>query len=402
MPTNLVNGDCFFTQTNQVPRQYPYLTSDIQTDVIIVGGGVTGAILAYYFSMHNINAVIIEKARIAHGSTSITTALLQYELDSNAMDLLSATDAKNIETSYRLGLQALDELDTFIHTFGNQCAYEKVDCLLYTPKQTQIGVLKEEYLYRQNIGLPVDFLTEENNPFDFKLSAGVVSKNGGAKLDPYLLTHQLLDVSVKQGLRVYENTTATHIVYENDRVLVETGYGHKVTGNIVIAATGYQTKLFTDRNFGKKTTTFNVATKPIPQLAPLLDRYNFRDNEDPYHYFRTTKDHRLIMGGEDIDFDPDRNSEHLFPHSYDLLEQRLKEMFPHYPIEIDYRYCGAFASTKDNLGFIGKDPKHANLWYCLGYGANGILFAILGGMMLSKLYLGEVDETLKLFKPNRF
>lgn len=402
MPTNLVNGDCFFTQTNQLPQQYPYLTSDIKTDVIIVGGGVTGAILAYYFSAHHINAVILEKARIAHGSTSITTALLQYELDSNAMDLVPATDPKNIETSYRLGLQALDELDAFIHTFGNKCDYEKVDCLLYTPKQTQIGTLKEEYRYRQSIGLPVEFVTEDNNPFDFMLKAGVVSKNGGAKLDPYLFTHQLLDVSVQQGLQVYENTEATHIRYENDQVVVETVYGHKVTGNIVIAATGYQTKLFTDRDFGKKSTTFNVATKPIAQLNQLLHRYNFRDNDNTYHYFRTTKDNRLIMGGEDIDFDPDRNSEPLFPHSYDLLEQRLKEMFPNYNIEVDFRYCGAFASTKDNLGFIGKDPTHANLWYCLGYGANGILFAILGGMMLSKLYVGEVDKNLKLFKPNRF
>lgn len=71
-------------------------------------------------------------------------------------------------------------------------------------------------------------------------------------------------------------------------------------------------------------------------------------------------------------------------------------------IEIEYKYCGAFASTKDNLGFLGVDPKNKKLWYCLGYGANGILFSILGGMMLSKLYLGEMDENLKLFKVDRF
>ncbi len=71
-------------------------------------------------------------------------------------------------------------------------------------------------------------------------------------------------------------------------------------------------------------------------------------------------------------------------------------------VAIEYQYCGAFASTQDNLGFLGKDPKNDKLWYCLGYGANGILFAILGGMMLSKLYLGSFDENLKLFKVNRF
>jgi glycine/D-amino acid oxidase-like deaminating enzyme len=77
-------------------------------------------------------------------------------------------------------------------------------------------------------------------------------------------------------------------------------------------------------------------------------------------------------------------------------------LLPDLNIEIEYRYCGAFASTQDNLGFLGKDPSNEKLWYCLGYGANGILFAILGGMMLSKLYLGEEVQDLKLFDVGRF
>jgi len=58
-----------------------------------------------------------------------------------------------------------------------------------------------------------------------------------------------------------------------------------------------------------------------------------------------------------------------------------KNLFPDLNIEIEYRYCGAFASTQDNLGFLGKDPNNSKLWYGLGYGANGILFAVLGGIM---------------------
>lgn len=78
-------------------------------------------------------------------------------------------------------------------------------------------------------------------------------------------------------------------------------------------------------------------------------------------------------------------------------------MFPNINnIEVDYKYCGTFASTSDNLGFIGPDPDHNNLWYCLGYGANGILFAILGGMFLSDLYKNKVNKDMNLFKVNRF
>ena len=73
-----------------------------------------------------------------------------------------------------------------------------------------------------------------------------------------------------------------------------------------------------------------------------------------------------------------------------------------YNFDIEYKYCGAFATTPDNLGFIGKDPQHTNQWYCLGYGANGILFAVLAGIMLSDLYAGKKDDDLKLFNITRF
>lgn len=262
--------------------------------------------------------------------------------------------------------------------------------------------MEQEYNFRKEAGLPVEFIDKNNNPFSFDVKGGVLSKGGGAKFDPYIFTHDLLRVSCKKGLRVYENTEAIEVKYDEQGVTVETIYGHKVRGKIVVVATGYNTEFFTDRAFGTKTTTFNIATKPIDNIKDIYKNVVIRDNKDPYNYLRTTSDNRLIIGGEDINFEPDIHNEELCCKSYNKLEQRLKSLFPDLNIEIEYRYCGAFASTQDNLGFIGKDPNNKKLWYCLGYGANGILFAILGGMMLSKLYLGEKDENMNLFRVDRF
>lgn len=262
--------------------------------------------------------------------------------------------------------------------------------------------MEEEYKFRKEAGFDVELIKEDNNPFSLDVKAGVLSKNGGAQFDPFRYTHALLDVSCKNGLRVYENTEVVEVKYDKDNVVVETVYRHKVTGKIIIVATGYNTKLFTDRSFGTKTTTFNIATKPIDNLQEIYKNVVIRDNCDPYNYLRTTEDNRLILGGEDINFLTDIFNEELCNRSYEILEQRLKNLFPNLDIEIEYQYCGAFASTQDNLGFLGKDPKNKKLWYCLGYGANGILFAILGGMMLSKLYLGEGSKDMELFSVGRF
>ncbi len=403
MNLQYVQGSSLFTNTNKVLKQYPYLTENITTDVIIIGGGVTGAILAYYFTRQNIDCVLLEKNRMAFGSTSITTTLLQYELDSNARKLEPYTPLEKSLKAYKLGLQALLEIDTFIKEHGNTCDYEKKDTLLYTSKKEEIAELEEEYNFRKANGLDVEFLTASSNPFSFDLKAGVYGIDGGAQLDPYKYTHQLLDASSKAGLLAFENTEAVKINYLDDGVEVETTYGYQVKGKIIIVATGYNTQLFTKRNFGVKTTTFNIATKPVASFEGWPGRVLIRDNSSTYHYLRTTADHRILAGGEDISFVPDIFDEDAALEKYKLLEARIKTMFPLIKgVTAEYQYCGAFASTQDNLGFLGKDPKNDKLWYCLGYGANGILFAILGGMMLSKLYLGSFDENLKLFKVNRF
>jgi len=403
MPLENVHGTPMFTKNSKIKKQYEYLTEDLDTEVIIVGGGVTGSIVGYYFSKANIPAVILEKERVAHCSTSITTSLLQYELDSNARQLEEYTTLDNVIMSYKLGLKALDEIDEFIKKYGNKCKYQRKDTLLYTSKDEEIKEMKEEYEIRKKAGIDVKYISKEDNPFSINLKGGVYGVNGGAQLDPYEYTHELLDVSCNMGLKVYENTEVIDIKYLENSVEVITSYGYKVKGKKVIIATGYNTERFTKRNFGHKTVTYNIVTKPVDRFDGWFNKVLIRDNCDPYNYFRTTEDNRIIAGGEDIDFYNNILNEKVAKEKYEILLNRIKNMFPKInSIESEYEYCGGFISSQDNLGFFGEDPNHKNLWYCLGYGANGILFAILGGMILSKFYKGEIDDNMKLFKVDRF
>ncbi len=403
MNIQYVQGKPLFTYINKNKKQYPYLTNNLETDICIIGGGVTGAIASYYFSKNNMKTVLLEKRRIAHLSTSVTTSLLQYELDDNLSDLKEYTTLENALRSYNLGLKALDEVEEFINTYGNKCDYIKRDTLLYTAKKDEINAIKIEYDLRKENGLDVEYIDENNKRYSFDLKAGIISKNGGAEIDPYKYTHELLEVALSNGASVYENTEVVDLIHYDDYIEVITEYGYKVKAKKVVVATGYNTKLFTNRNFGTKTTTFNIVTKPVSNFHGWNDKILIRDNSDPYNYLRTTVDNRIIIGGEDVDFIPDIFNEKLANEKYDILECRLKSMFKDIKdIEIEFKYCGAFASTPDNLGFVGPDNKHDNLWYLLGYGANGILFAILGAMMLTDLYYGKKDKDMKLFKVDRF
>ncbi|MGL4738303.1 MAG: NAD(P)/FAD-dependent oxidoreductase [Cellulosilyticaceae bacterium] len=403
MDLHYVQGTPIFTKINPMIRQYPYLTQNLETQVVIVGGGVTGAICAYYFAKAKIPCVLLEQARVAHGSTSITTSLLQYELDGNARELEQYMPLEDVKTAYHLGLKALDELKGFIKAYGNRCEYEVRDTLLYTSQSAEASIMEEEYKVRKAAGLPVSYVSEGDLRFSFDLKGGVYGHQGGAQLDPYQYTQHLLEVATGMGARVYENSRVLAIHHSEQGVEVETEYGYCVKADKVVIATGYNTDRFTPRQFGTKTVTYNIATAPVEPFEGWDQKVLIRDNADPYHYFRMTQDGRILAGGEDIPFNPGIFDEGAALQCYDRLLDRVKAMFPAIPeLQIDYAYCGAFATTQDNLGFVGPDPKHPHQWYCLGYGANGILFAILGGMMLSSLYLGEEDPDMRLFRVERF
>ncbi|MGL6107342.1 NAD(P)/FAD-dependent oxidoreductase [Romboutsia sp.] len=403
MNIQYVQGKPLFTTINKDKKQYSYLAENLETDVCIIGGGVTGAIASYYFSKNNIKTVLLEKKRIAHLSTSVTTSLLQYELDDNLSELQEYTTIENSLKAYNLGIKALKEIEDFIDAYENKCDYKKRDTLLYTSKKNEINSIKIEYDLRKENGLGVEYIDENTNKFSFDLKAGIISKNGGAEIDPYKYTNQLLEVSYSMGSKIYENTEVIEINHYDDYIDVITEFGCKVKAKKVIVATGYNTSLFTNKNFATKTTTFNVVTKPVSNFDGWVDKILIRDNCDPYNYLRTTIDNRLIIGGEDVSFIPGIFDENLANKKYDILENRLKSMFKYINnIEIDFKYCGTFASTPDNLGFVGPDKKHKNLWYLLGYGANGILFAILGAMMLSDLYNNIPNKDINLFKVDRF
>lgn len=396
---DLVMGKPFFPIGFKT-KQYPYLVDDIETEVCIIGGGVTGALALWYFTQKGIRCALIDSERFGMRSTSITTALLQYELDSNYSDLKKQTSPSDVEEGYKLGVDSLHELENIIQKIGNECDYDKTDCLLFTTKESEILALKKEYDARVAMGLDVSFYTQNNNPYPFGIKAGVHAKNGGARFNPYVFTHQLLSACESQNA-LHENTKAIKLEYKDDLVKITTQYQNIIKARAVVVATGYELEPFTKKEFCKKYITYNIVTKPVNEIDDL--KLVIRDNQTKYHYIRQTRDKRFIIGGEDVLFSMLGKSKKTAERKYEKLLEYIKELFPDYKehFEIETAYCGAFGTTKDNLGVIGQDKNHKNLYYCLGYGANGIMFSIIGAKMLVEKYTGGFPDRIKLFSPSR-
>lgn len=397
-----VKGKPYFTDTTQKIKQFDYLAENIDTEVVIVGGGISGLITLYNFAKQGIECVLIEKSRLGYCSTSCATALLEYQLDDFAHELYGSLNSKDIVSAYNLGLQSLDKIDEFIAKYGNRCEYSRKDTIVFTQDQSQMPLLCKEYEYRRDNGFKVSLFNEFNNPFQFPIKAGLYAPKGGGDFNPYLFCQQMVEVGVELGGKIYENTLAKEIVYTSNGVKIITNYGIEINAKKLICATGYNTKLFTNKKLCDKFITYTIVTSPIKNF----EWYNnalMQDALKPYHYIKLTKDNRIVLGGEDIKFWFDTINDKIAKYKYNQLKKYLFKLFPDLSgsITIDYEFCGTFSATDDNLGVYGVSSEHDNLWYSLSYGANGIINSMVGAEMLAKMYKGELDENLKLFDPSR-
>src|SRR5664279_4292043 len=85
---NLISGHPFWSVNNGLPRNYPSLQRDVACDAVVIGGGITGGLVAVHLAEAGVKTIVIDKRDIGPGSTSASTALLQYEIDVPLRDLI--------------------------------------------------------------------------------------------------------------------------------------------------------------------------------------------------------------------------------------------------------------------------------------------------------------------------
>ena len=122
------------------------------------------------------------------------------------------------------------------------------------------------------------------------------------------------------------------------------------------------------------------------------------EDSEHYHYLRTTRTGRIIIGGEDSDeiVEPDAR-DRLIPEKSRVLEQKLAALWPQADTESEFRWAGTFDTTCDGLQLIGPVQGHKGLYAAYGYGGNGITFSFLAATLLGGLIAGSTSPLLDDF-----
>lgn len=399
---NLTTGYPFGLINNGLPASYPKLESDAKTDVAIIGGGISGALTAYYLGRAGMDCLLVDGRTIGLGSTCASTSLLQYELDKPLYKLIPQVGRQNAVRAYTLCSESIDQLEVITSKIKFP-HFERRNSLYFAAGIKDVKGLKLEYHARKDAGFSVDYLENDaiRKQYGFSSPAGILSRQG-AQTDAYLLTHALLQYGIQHGLNVFDRTRIAHIEYQRNGVKLKTLNGRVISARKLINATGYEITEFIDKRIVQLNSTYALVSENIsPEISLWKDKALLWNTADPYLYIRMTRDNRIMIGGRDEPFYNPARRDKLINRKSTLLKKDFAKLFPHIELLPEFRWTGTFGSTQDALPFIGTYDKTPHTYYALGFGGNGITFSVIAAKIIRDLLTGRKNKDVGLFSFDR-
>jgi glycine/D-amino acid oxidase-like deaminating enzyme len=382
--------------------KYPVLRGHHTTEVAIVGGGLTGAMIAQAFAEHGTRVVVLEAARVGQGSTAASTALLLQEPD---YDLGALSKRFGPRAARRIWQRSFEAARDFVHTIRRlkiACDLRERDSLYYTLNGERAHLLRRELELRRKAKLPGEWLDQDALLGASGIhGAGAIKTHGNAQLNPLRACVGLLEAARKDGATIYEGSAVNRIRQVGDGVRLYSSNG-TVDAKQVVIATGYATRTFRPlAGRFKMRHTYVMATDrltPRQRRQLGLAEIMLWDTARPYHYLRWTPDHRLLLGGADRPVTPGARAAAQFAAAIRDLREYFSELFPVLgDVGIDRAWEGLFAMTPDGLPYIGAHRRYPRHAFALGYGGNGMTFATLAARMLVEQWRGVASPDHELF-----
>jgi glycine/D-amino acid oxidase-like deaminating enzyme len=122
---DLRSGNAFWPIKNGLIASYLALTRHESCDVAVIGGGITGALVAYRLVNAGVETVLLDKRDVGTGSTAASTSLLQYEIDTELHDLIARVGEAGAVRGYQVGLEAIDQIEEILRILGDDCGFKR-------------------------------------------------------------------------------------------------------------------------------------------------------------------------------------------------------------------------------------------------------------------------------------
>jgi glycine/D-amino acid oxidase-like deaminating enzyme len=400
---DLKSGYPFWAIKNGLMHAFPQLQKDLRCDVAVIGGGISGALIANELAGHGHDVVVVEERDVGWGSSAASTALLQYEIDTPMIELAKRYGEDDAALAYRACADAIHQLKALAGDIRD-VDFAMMTSLYYASLRHHVPKVKEEMALRQKHGFEVSWLEADALLSVYGIRApGAIFSQLAARIDPYRMAYRLLMRLEKRGTAVFDRTRVEHLETTPRSVTVTTSQGARIQAGHVVFAAGYASQHWLDQHVANNRSSYAFITDPLDKdrLGALAETMVW-ESARPYLYMRSTGDGRLLVGGEDDAIDiPSRRDARVEKKSHTLV-RKVAKAIPGLELTPTFAWAGTFAETDDGLPFFGAHEQHGpRVPFAMAYGGNGITYSMLGAGLIRALIERRKHPLAALFSFDR-
>ncbi len=349
-----------------------HLDGDLKTDVLIIGGGMAGVLIAYFLHQKGIDYSLIEGGRIGAGITKNTTAKVTAQHGLIYDNIIKKYGAIKAQLYLKANLKAIEIYQKLCKDID--CDFEEKPAFVYTLSQRE--KIEKEVMALERLKYPAEFVEKLPLPLNTK---GAVKFPSQAQFNPIKFIN-----GISKGLNIYEETFATSInknmvitnrgVIRAKKVIIATHYP------IINLAGLYSVKMFQHRSYV-------LALSNAPNVEGM-----YVDEAEKGLSFRNYKDLLIIGGGDHRTGKEGGNWRELRTFAEN-----------HYP-QAKERYFWATQDcmSLDGIPYIGKVSKlYPDAYVATGFNKWGMTSSMVSAEILCDAILGKKSEFTETFKPNR-
>lgn len=399
---DLNSGYPWWVVSNGLLGTWPPLREDVDCDVVVVGAGITGALIADELARAGLAVCVVDRREAGWGSTAASTALLQYEIDVELQDLSTRVGLANAVLAYRTCAAAIPKLLRLARSLRRVEA-RPMRSLYFASHWYHGARLRREAALRKAHGFRLELLEADAvaGRFGFEAPVALLSETA-ATIDPYQMTQRLLARVRRRGGRVHDRSAMAEFTPRRGGVAVRMENGTGLRCRHLVLAAGYEGQAHLDQRVARNRSSYAYITDPLPGgPGPLRDCLLW-ESARPYLYARSTADGRLMVGGEDDRIDIPARRDAMVMRKAERLRAKAGALFPRLDLDPAFAWGGTFAETDDGLPFFGAHAQHGpRVLFAMAYGGNGITYSQVGAELLRETILGRRHPCARLFSFGR-
>jgi gamma-glutamylputrescine oxidase len=387
------------------------LSGTVQTDVAILGGGITGISAALWLARAGIPVSVLEARRVAAAASGRNGGFIADGTTELYADAIERHGRERARRMWAFSVANHAYAEQFLQELEEQnwrCDYRRTGSLKLAASEGELATISKSVALMREDGWQASMLEREELPARLQRSyhGGAFFPANGA-LQPVRFVTGLAQLAQQAGAATYEASPVMTIEQRSGYIELATPQGIMRAQQVILAANAWLPTLGKLLGADWLARCITPTRGQVIATEPLSERilpYPCSANEG-YQYWRQLEDRRLIVGGwRNRSFETEARTYDESP--YEGIQQHLDD-FVHTALDlpdtrIAARWAGIMAFTPDTLPLTGQLPCLPCFYICGGYTGHGNAFAIHAARLVSDLVQGKPNADAELFDPARF